>query len=68
MRCLSIMHREGIELAKEVEEEKEEALERLEDQLYVTIVNKKETTQENAHFHQRPVCIFGHQIMTQKNE
>jgi hypothetical protein len=46
------MHHEGIELATEVEEEKEEALEEVEDQWYATIVNNQDTMQENVHFHQ----------------
>jgi hypothetical protein len=61
------MCHEGIELAKKVEEEKEEDLEEAEDQWYATIFNYQDTMQENVHFHQRPVCIFVHQIMTQNN-
>ena len=61
------MHQEEIELAIEVEEKQEEALEEVEDQWYVTIVNNWDIMQENVHFHQRLVCIVTHQIMTQKN-
>jgi hypothetical protein len=38
-RHLSITHRKGIELDTEAEEEKEEALEEVEDQWYATTVN-----------------------------
>ena len=63
------MHHKQIELDTQVEEEEEEeeALEEAEDQWYDTIVNNKDTMQENSHFHQRHVCIVVHQIMTQKN-
>jgi hypothetical protein len=60
------MHCEEIELATEVEEEEEEALEEAEDQWYATTVNNQDTMQENVHFHLRHVCIVVHQIMTQK--
>ena len=52
-------------MATEVEEEKDEALEKEEDQWYSTIVNNQDTMQENLHFHLRHVCIVAHQIMTQ---
>jgi hypothetical protein len=46
------VRREEIELATEVEDEQEEALEEVEDQWYVTIVNNQDIMQENVHFHQ----------------
>jgi hypothetical protein len=58
------MHHEGIEMDTYVEEEKEEALEEVEDQWYVTIVNNQDIMQENAHFHQCLVCIVMYRIMT----
>jgi hypothetical protein len=61
------MHREEIELATEVEDEQEEALQEVEDQWYVTTVNNQDTMKENVHFQRRLVCIVAHQIMTQKN-
>jgi hypothetical protein len=54
-------------MATKVKVDKEEALEEIEDQWYVTIVNNHDTMQENVHFHQQPVCIVAHQIMTRKN-
>ena len=62
-RHLSITHHERIELAIEMEEEKEEALEEVMDQWYATIVNNQDTMQENSHFHVRTLCIFMHQFM-----
>ena len=56
------MHREGIELDIEVDEEQEEALEEVEDQWYTTIFKNHDTMQENVHFHLRRVCIVMHQI------
>ena len=67
IRRLSIMCREEIELSIEVEEEQEEALEEVEDQWYVTIVNNWDTMQGNAHFHQQLVCIVMHQTTRQRN-
>jgi len=54
-------------MGTKVEEEKEEALEEVEDQWYATTVNNQETMQENAHFHLQHVCIVVHQIMTREN-
>ena len=54
------MHHEEIELAIEVEEEEDEALEEADDQWYATTVNNKDTMQENVHFHRRPIYILSH--------
>jgi hypothetical protein len=62
----STTHCEEIEMAIEVEDEEEEALEEAEDRWYVTNVNNQDTMKENVHFHLRHVCIVAHQIMTQK--
>jgi hypothetical protein len=61
------MHHEEIELATEVEEEKEETLEESKDHWYATTINNHDTMQESVHFQRQHVCIFTHQIMTQKN-
>jgi hypothetical protein len=39
-------------LSIEAEDKKEEALEEVEDQWYVTTINNQDTMQENVHFHQ----------------
>jgi plasmid maintenance system killer protein len=44
------MHHEEIELATEVEDEVEEALEEVEDQWYSISVNNQYIMQENSHF------------------
>jgi hypothetical protein len=51
IRCLSTMPHEEIELATEVEDEVEEALEEAEDWWYAITVNNQDTMQENVHFH-----------------
>jgi hypothetical protein len=51
------MHREEIEQATEVEDEREEVLDEVEDQWYVIIVNNQDIMQGNVHFHQQHVCI-----------
>jgi hypothetical protein len=61
------MHHKEIELATEVEEEEEEALEEAEDQWYATTVNNQDIIQENFHSHLHRVCIVAHHIMTRKN-
>jgi hypothetical protein len=63
----STIDHEEIELATEVEEEEEGALEEPEDQWYATIFNKQDTMKENFHFHLQHVCFFSHHIITQKN-
>jgi hypothetical protein len=45
------MHRDEIEMATEVEDEVEEALEEVEDQWYSITLNNLNTLQENVHFH-----------------
>jgi hypothetical protein len=45
------MHCEEIELAIEVEEEEEKALEEVEDQWYSTTISNQKNMQENVHFH-----------------
>jgi hypothetical protein len=61
------MHREEIEQATEVEDEREEVLDEVEDQWYVIIVNNPDIMQGNVHFHQQHVCIVAHRTMIQKN-
>ena len=56
-----------MKLSTDLEEEREEALEEVEDQWYLKIVKNRDIMQGNAHFHQQLVCIFPHQITTQKN-
>jgi hypothetical protein len=60
------MHHGDIELATEVEDEVEEALEEAEDQWYVITFNNQDTMHKNVHSHLRHVCIVAHQIMTHK--
>jgi hypothetical protein len=60
------MDREEIDLATEVEEEVDKALEEVEDRWYAITINNHDIMQENVHFHMRHVCIVAHRIMTQK--
>jgi hypothetical protein len=60
------MHREDIELATNVEDKVDEALEEAEDRRYVITINNQDTMHENVHFHLRHVCIVVHQIMTKR--
>jgi hypothetical protein len=45
------MHREEIEKATKVEDEKEEISNEVKDQWYVTIVRNQDIMQGNVHFH-----------------
>ena len=64
-RYHSTMHCKDIELATEVEEEVEEALEEEEYWWYAINFNNQDTMQENVHFHLWHVCTVVHQTMTQ---